>query len=76
MKPFFIIAFFTTLSNFVAGITVKNYEGLPTQSGIIYSFTPNYIKKMKDPILEKIFKRLVESTQATIGDVVLRDTEM
>jgi hypothetical protein len=47
-----------------------------TRSGILTSFTPNFFKKMKDPILDQVFKRLVESTQSNIGDVNLRDTEM
>ena len=46
------------------------------RSGILTSFTPNFFKKMKDPILDQVFKRLVESTQSNIGDVNLRDTEM
>jgi hypothetical protein len=47
-----------------------------TRSGILTSFTPNFFKKMKDPILDQVFKRLVESTQSNIGDVNLRDTEL
>ena len=46
------------------------------RSGILTSFTPNFFKKMKDPILDQVFKRLVESAQSNIGDVNLRDTEM
>jgi hypothetical protein len=30
-----------------------------TRSGILTSFTPNFFKKMKDPILDQVFKRLV-----------------
>jgi hypothetical protein len=54
----------------------KPNDGKESRSGILTSFTANYINKTKDHFLKEMFGRLVQTTRVEIGDVVLRDTEL